>query len=306
MTLLVITPFRNEAAHVRSLVESVAAQTETSFHWLLLDDGSSDGGAEAFAEQLAMTDLQYEILSLRPPDEDRRVGAGVAHAVNRGIAHAADLKPDLILKLDADVILPSAFVESLVKAFATDPGLGSCSGAPYVLAADGTARPEACGPDTTVGMTKAYRSSALMEIGGLPETIFWDVIDCHLLRQNGWRVQQRTGPTFDFIHKRQMGSSDRGVLRGRRRNGGGQWVLGTAWWYMLAVAVRRLFEPPIILGSLASLAGYGINGVRRTPRYGDSSFRRSVRGYHRSVLLVGKRRAVNRAELPAATRFPQR
>ena len=48
--LLIISPVRNEASHVETLVRSMASQTRPPDLWLVVDDGSNDGTLERLHE----------------------------------------------------------------------------------------------------------------------------------------------------------------------------------------------------------------------------------------------------------------
>ena len=43
--ILIISPMRNEAAHVARVASSVAAQTHLPAEWIVVDDGSTDDTA---------------------------------------------------------------------------------------------------------------------------------------------------------------------------------------------------------------------------------------------------------------------
>ena len=44
--VLIISPVRNEAAHIERVVRGVAEQTDPPARWVVLDDGSTDGTLE--------------------------------------------------------------------------------------------------------------------------------------------------------------------------------------------------------------------------------------------------------------------
>jgi hypothetical protein len=97
-----------------------------------------------------------------------------------------------------------------------------------------------------------------------------------------------------------MGSSDRGVLRGRRRHGAGQYYIGTDPLYLLAAALYRLAHPPYVLGSLAMLQGYFGAWLSGAARHDDAELRSFVRRYQRRALRVGKAQAIEEIEARAA------
>lgn len=77
MTISVITVNRNNAAGLRATIESVIAQTETPFEFIIIDGASTDGSAELLKEYAAH--ISY---SVSEPDK------GIYNAMNKGIAQA--------------------------------------------------------------------------------------------------------------------------------------------------------------------------------------------------------------------------
>jgi poly-beta-1,6-N-acetyl-D-glucosamine synthase len=51
--LLLITPARDEAAHLERTIRAVAAQTQRPDLWLIVDDGSTDATPEILAHAAA-------------------------------------------------------------------------------------------------------------------------------------------------------------------------------------------------------------------------------------------------------------
>ena len=97
-----------------------------------------------------------------------------------------------------------------------------------------------------------------------------------------------------------MGSSQKGIWTGRVRSGYGQYFMGTAPAYVLASAAFRLFEYPVLYGSMALRWGYLSSAVRARPRYDDPAFRTFLRRYQRACLRHGKREATRRTDLAQA------
>lgn len=284
-----ITPCRDEAAFAQRTLDSVARQTRRPDLWVIVDDGSSDATPQLLAAFAREHDW---VRIVRREDRGRRsVGPGVIDAFYAGLDTVALADFDYLCKLDLDLELPPRYFEILLERMERDPRLGTCSGKPSRPIEGGEPELELCGDEMSVGMTKLYRRTCFDEIGGFVREVMWDGIDCHRCRMLGWIAVSWDEPELRFLHLRQMGSSDTNVLRGRMRHGAGQHYMGTGVVYVLASAVRRLFEPPAIVGSAAMTWGWLRAALARRPRHGDARFRAFLRAYQWKSLLIGKRRA---------------
>ena len=281
---------------MRRTLHSVVDQSVQPDLWVVVDDGSTDATPQILAEYAA----RHEFIRIvrRDDRETRMVGPGVIEAFNAGLA-TIDLDSfDYFCKLDLDLALPNGYFEELIRRMEEDHRIGTCSGKPYFPGPnnpegriDGQLISEACGDETSVGMTKFYRTQCFREIGGFVSEVMWDGIDCHRCRMLGWIACSWDDPELRFVHLRPMGASDRGLLRGRMRWGYGQYYMGTSLEYMTASALYRMTRPPYIVGGLAMWLGYVRSIICRLRRFEDQEFRRFLRRYHRRCLLHGKAKA---------------
>jgi glycosyltransferase involved in cell wall biosynthesis len=288
---VLISPCRNEAQFMRQTIDSVLAQSALPVEWVVVDDGSTDATAAILREYAA----QYPwIRIVTRPDRGRRsVGPGVIDAFYSGYAAVRVADYDFLCKLDLDLRLPPRYFEILIERMNLDPRLATCSGKAYVEE-DGHLINERHGDDTSLGMTKFYRRRCFEQIGGFVREVMWDGIDCHRCRMHGWMACSWDEPELRFVHLRPMGSSQQSIYAGRIRHGYGQYFMGTGLMFMTASALTRLNQKPYVLGSLAMLWGWLTSAAQRKPRFADPEFRRFLRRYHTLVLLLGKRRALER------------
>jgi glycosyltransferase involved in cell wall biosynthesis len=279
---------------MRRTLDSVSRQSAPPDLWVVVDDGSTDETAAILASYAAR--LPY-LRVIRREDRGRRsVGPGVVEAFYVGYRSIDAHAFDYLCKLDLDLELPPTYFEGLIRRMEADPRLGTCSGKPYYVGSGGELISEKCGDEMSAGMAKFYRTACFEEIGGFVQEVMWDGIDCHRARMLGWTARSSNDPSLRFRHLRAMGSSQDGIWVGRRRHGRGPWFMGTGLPFMTASALYRATRPPLVEGGLAMWLGYVGAMLARRPRYPDARFRSFLRRYQRESLLLGKRRAIARAE----------
>ncbi len=112
--VVVLIPARNEVFLVGAAVNSLAQQAFNGFiHLIVIDDGSSDGTADAAAAaaRVAGASLRLTVIRGAPLPSG---WTGKLWALSQGVAAAAQLSPDYLLFTDADVHHGPESVASLV------------------------------------------------------------------------------------------------------------------------------------------------------------------------------------------------
>ena len=288
---VLITPCRDEAQYMQRTIDTVAAQSVPPSKWVIVDDGSTDDTPRIAAAAAA----RHPFITVIRRDNrgQRAVGPGVIDALYDGLA-TLDLDDfEYLCKLDADLELPPRYFERVMEMFEADPHLGTLSGKLYLRYGEKLVE-ERCGDENSVGPAKFYRVACFRDIGGFVRQVSWDGIDGHMARMKGWVARSVHDDELKIVHLRRMGSSQQSFWTGRLRWGRGKYFMGSAWYYVLAVSVYRMFERPWILSGIGIFCGYMQAMLKRLPRYDNPQYLRFMRRYELQSLLFGKRRTMNR------------
>ena len=263
---VLVTPARNEAAHIGATLESVIAQTVRPLRWVIVDDGSTDGTAEVVTTHAQGQDW---IELLRMPPRAAREFAGKVRAFEAGRARLNGLDYVVIGNLDADITLGPRHFESLLAHFVREPRLG-VAGSPYAEDPDHPQRHAYAHPGANLehvsGACQLFRRACYEAIGGylaLPGGGI-DTAAGLAARAAGW--QTRTYTEAVCLHHRPVGTAERGRLAARFQRGVRAWTFGghPAWELLRGVADMR--RPPFMLMGAAHWAGYGWAACRAVPR----------------------------------------
>ena len=289
--LLLISPVRNEAAHIDAVAEAVAGQIRLPDRWLVIDDESTDETLPRLRELERRIPFMEVLTAPRAhisPGADRLARAAVERAYNHAL-EGVDLGTFAYVgKLDGDTVLPDNYLEEMIHRFELDPDLGVAGGA-LIEQRDGEWREVPTPADHATGPCRIYRRDCLEAIGGIPVRLGSDPIAVTYARVNGFKA--RTFRDLPVRHLRPMGSTQ-GQLRGRMRHGATHYVVryGPLWAALrslkLAISAR-----PRGLGGLAFMVGYLGAALRGESRVEDDEFVAYVRREQRNRMVSGLRRS---------------
>lgn len=258
---VVVTPVRDEEAHLEEVIRSVVAQTWQPLEWIIVDDGSTDRTPQILIEQAAA--VPWMTVVTRPDRGFRASGAGVVQAVQVGVDSLRSNDWEFLAKLDGDLSLPSDYFEECLNRFAADPKLGIAGGTIESAYGEGGFRRERHPEFHVRGATKIYRRSTWEDIDGLVDVPGWDGIDEIEANRLGWRT--RTFPDLVLRQMKPTGSAE-GQWRDWRKGGAGAYQIGYHPLFVLARSFARATRPPYLIASAGLLTGYVQALLRRDPR----------------------------------------
>lgn len=201
MKYVVIIPAHNEAKLLPGLLESLYKQSLPAQEIILVNDQSSDQ-TEVIMQAAAKQNTNTTYLNHRSSNE-HLPGAKVVNAFNFGL-NAIKTEYDFIVKLDADLILPTDYFIGIAQAF-QDPKTGMAGGFCYEQNEQGEwKKNHPMHQDHIRGAFKAYRKSCFEAMGGLRSAMGWDTVDELLARYHGFSV--KTIEELHVKHLRPIGS----------------------------------------------------------------------------------------------------
>lgn len=294
--ILIISPVRNEAAHIERVVRAVAAQELTPARWVVIDDRSTDHTLELLRalepEVPFLTVLERSDVEEPGVVKDRLARAAAPRNFNAGLATVDWREYTHIMKLDGDIELPPDYFGILMARFAGDPSLGIAGGVLQEPTPDGGMRPIVIPRTYVHGALKCYSRACFEAIGGVQERLGWDTIDLTYARMRRFRTASFTD--LVSVHHRPLASAD-GVLRGRARHGECAYITHCSPLWVALRSVKVATWRPRGLSGAAYLYGYGCAWLNRADRVPDAEFRAFTRRELRHRMVSG-----GRARLKAA------
>ena len=232
MNYVIIIPAYNERTFIAQTLQSLASQTLLPSQIVVVDDNSTDDTAKIisdFAEQ-------FPFISLVKNNSEavHLPGSKVIRAFEKGLASVTD-DYGIIVKLDADLILPENYFETIVNVFKSDEKVGMAGGFCYIEKNGDWVLENLTDKDHIRGALKAYRKKCFEQIGGLKPAMGWDTVDELLAKFHGWKVV--TLPELKVKHLKPTGASYDKTAR--YKQGEAFYTLGYGFW-ITAIASAKL------------------------------------------------------------------
>ena len=202
MKYYIIIPAYNEEAFMALTLQSLVAQTVLPSKIIVVNDGSTDSTAEIvtnFSEK-------YPFITLvnKKSDAIHLPGSKVIQAFHEGEKHIDD-QYDVIVKVDADLIFPNNYFDTIIKHFQSDSTIGMVGGFCYIEKNGDWILENLTDKDHIRGALKAYRKETYKRIGGLKPAMGWDTVDELLCKFYNWKVV--TDESLHVKHLKPTGAS---------------------------------------------------------------------------------------------------
>ncbi len=232
MTYSVVIPAYNEASFIGLTLDSLVSQTILPRQVVVVNDNSTDNTPEIVTAYMSrhafisLVNLMSKAVHLP--------GSKVIRAFDKGLETlAGDF--DIIVKLDADLILPTNYFETVLNVFESDEKTGMAGGFCYIEKNGEWVLENLTDKDHIRGALKAYRKECFEQIGGLRPAMGWDTVDELLAKFHGWKIV--TIPDLKVKHLKPTGTNyDKAA---RYKQGEAFYTLGYGFW-ITAVASAKL------------------------------------------------------------------
>lgn len=185
MNYNIVIPAHNEEDFIALTLQSIISQTLLPKKVVVVNDNSTDKTAEivlAFAKKnpfITLVNKTSEAIHLP--------GSKVIQAFHKGFA-TLNNDYDIIVKLDADLILPNNYFERISTIFEKDATVGMAGGFAYIEKNGDWILENLTDKDHIRGAFKAYRKEFFEQMGNLKPAMGWDTVDELLAKFYGWKV----------------------------------------------------------------------------------------------------------------------
>lgn len=249
---VLITAAKNEAENIENTIDSVLAQTIQPTRWIITSDASNDGTDE-IVERCA---AKHDFIIFRKRSGSNNHSFASKYAIIREVSKLFDdVEYEFIGNLDGDIVLPPDYYEQSIRRLEDDPKLGIAGGDVYDKYGDRFVRVRNS-RDSVPGAVQVFRRECFEKVepylplprGGA------DAAAETSARMAGWKVQ-----SFEELlvkHLRPTSTAGTGALGARFRDGRKDYGLGYHPLFEILKSLYRIKQYPIVLGSLARLAGF--------------------------------------------------
>jgi glycosyltransferase involved in cell wall biosynthesis len=231
MKYYIVIPSYNEETLISLTLQSLISQTILPSKIIVVNDNSTDRTAEVvlnFAK-----DNPFITLVNKTSSAVHLPGSKVIQAFQKGF-ETLDNDYDIIVKIDADLIFPTNYFETIIKHFESDSTIGMVGGFCYIEKNGDWVLENLTDKDHIRGALKAYRKETFQQIGGLKPAMGWDTVDELLCKYYNWKVV--TDSTLHVKHLKPTGANYNKAAR--YKQGEAFFTLGYGFWITAIASVK--------------------------------------------------------------------
>ncbi|HRG18920.1 MAG TPA: glycosyltransferase family A protein [Flavobacterium lutivivi] len=249
MKYYIVIPTYNEEKFISLTLQSLVEQTVLPSKIVVVNDGSTDKTEEIVQSFV----IKYPFISLvnKSSDAIHLPGSKVIQAFQKGL-ETLDENFDIIAKLDADLIFPKNYFETIIKHFQSDEKIGMVGGFCYIEKDRNWILENLTDKDHIRGALKAYRKETFHQIGGLRPQMGWDTVDELLCKYYGWKVI--TDESLHVKHLKPTGASYDKTAR--YKQGEAFYTLGYGFWITAIASLKLAMRKGKLLLFLDYLKGF--------------------------------------------------
>jgi glycosyltransferase involved in cell wall biosynthesis len=272
MRYYIIIPTYNEEAFIQLTLNSLANQTVLPNKVIVVNDGSTDKTAEivmAFAKENPFVTLVNKAsVAIHLP------GSKVIQAFHEGQKHIDD-NYDVLVKIDADLIFPPNYFETIIKHFESDDRIGMAGGFCYIEKNGEWILENLTDKDHIRGALKAYRKETFKQIGGLKPAMGWDTVDELLCKFYNWKIV--TNESLHVKHLKPTGANYNKAAR--YKQGEAFYTLGYGFWITSIASAKLAMMKKKPLLFMDYLKGFWKAKTAKTPLLVTAEQAKFIRNY---------------------------
>jgi glycosyltransferase involved in cell wall biosynthesis len=232
MKIYIVIPAHNEEKFIALTLQSIVSQTVLPSKVVVVNDSSTDKTSEI----VTVFSQKHAFISLvnKTSEAIHLPGSKVIQAFQKGF-ETLDDNYDIIVKLDADLIFPSNYFETIINHFKSDDRIGMVGGFCYIEKNGDWILENLTDKDHIRGALKAYRKETFQQIGGLKPAMGWDTVDELLCKFYNWKVF--TDESLHVKHLKPTGANYN--KQAQYKQGEAFYSLGYGFW-ITAIASAKL------------------------------------------------------------------
>lgn len=272
MTYSIVIPAHNEQDFIGLTLESIINQTILPNEVIVVNDNSTDQ-TDTIASGYS---LQHNFIKVvhQESDSTHQPGSKVVKAFLTGYSVLTS-NPDIIVKLDADLILPSNYFETVIKHFLSDEKIGMVGGFAYIDKNGEWVLENLTSKDHIRGAFKAYRKACYQQIGGLQPAMGWDTADELIARFYGWKI--KTDESLIIKHLKPTGANYK--ANSAQKQGEAFYALGYGFWLTLIASAKLAFRKKKPFLIMVYIKGYLNSIIKKAPKLVTKQQAKFVRKY---------------------------